>query len=84
MDCGGVFPPHATDFESSGSKDVVVQRDRVTRDVGSGACLAAEVVKCDAICANCHRIRTLSARGPSFGEFARLRVRIAAGRSRGT
>jgi hypothetical protein len=61
MDCGGVFPPHVRDFD---------HRDPATKSFGlasenvylkSRQVLAAEVAKCDVVCANCHRIRTAAA-----------------------
>lgn len=61
QDCGGVFPSHVMDFD---------HRDPSMKSFGvasqnmylkNRAALAAEVAKCDIVCANCHRIRTAAA-----------------------
>ena len=60
IDCGGVFPPWAMDFDHRDPSEKLF-------DLGAGkgatmlknrAVLEAEVAKCDVVCANCHRIRT--------------------------
>jgi hypothetical protein len=54
-DCGVQYPPVAMDFDHLGEK---------TFSIGlmKGKCsmekLAAEIAKCEVVCANCHRIRT--------------------------
>lgn len=56
-DCHVVYPPYVMDFD---------HRDRSTKlfEIGprigrvSTTKLLAELVKCDLVCANCHRIRT--------------------------
>lgn len=55
-DCGYAEHPHALDFD---------HRDPSTKSFGIGgawskslARVAAEIAKCDVVCANCHRIRT--------------------------
>lgn len=55
LDCGGVFPPCAMDFDHL--------RDKVSGvsnlvQLGTMAALLAEIEKCELVCANCHRIRT--------------------------
>jgi len=60
MDCGGAFPPHVMDFD---------HRDRSTKsfNIAGGSILRnrgavlEEVMKCDVVCANCHRLRTHAA-----------------------
>lgn|SRR5581483_826115 len=61
MDCGGIFPPHVMDFD---------HRDPKTKSFSLGAgksllknrtVLESEIVKCDIVCANCHRQRTHAA-----------------------
>ena len=57
LDCGGVFPPECMDFDhvtgekefpiSFGVKSVSMQR------------VLDEIAKCEIICSNCHRIRTV-------------------------
>ena len=58
QDCGRTFPPEAMDFDHV--------RGRKPRNVSalvyacvSDARLLAEIAKCDLVCANCHRIRTM-------------------------
>jgi hypothetical protein len=56
-DCGGDFPPYLMDFDHvNGDKldDVCGMRMRtVSRET-----IAAEIAKCEVVCANCHRART--------------------------
>jgi hypothetical protein len=57
MDCGGRFHPAAMDFDHV--------RDDKNRDVAkiidySPEIVAAEIAKCDLVCANCHRVRTFN------------------------
>ena len=61
VDCGGLFPPVAMDFDHvRGEKRATVTR--LVRDRAGRATIDAEVAKCELVCANCHRIRT-AARG---------------------
>jgi hypothetical protein len=56
-DCGNVFPPYVMDFdhrEPSAKQFWILQRAGSV----SAARLAAEIAKCDIVCANCHRVRT--------------------------
>jgi hypothetical protein len=57
-DCGRRFPPCAMDFDH---RDPRMKRCGVTRMVGraGAARMLAEAAKCDIVCANCHRSRTL-------------------------
>jgi 5-methylcytosine-specific restriction endonuclease McrA len=57
-DCGRRFPPCAMDFDH---RDPASKRFGVTRMVGRAgtASMLAEAAKCDIVCANCHRSRTL-------------------------
>ncbi|QBI18700.1 hypothetical protein ER308_03445 [Egibacter rhizosphaerae] len=55
-DCGGRFPPYVMDFDHvRGEKrwNLSASVRRVSPEE-----LAAEVDKCDVVCANCHRLRT--------------------------
>lgn len=59
-DCGGRFPVYVMDFD---------HRDPKTKLFGLGGFpkhdlvkIAAEIEKCDVVCANCHRIRTFGKR----------------------
>ena len=59
IDCGGRFPPECMDFDHV--------RGEKSFNVGHGADrsqiqLAAEIAKCEVVCANCHRIRTAGRR----------------------
>jgi hypothetical protein len=61
-DCGRRFPPCAMDFDH---RDQRAKTSGVTRMVGRAgvARILAEAAKCDIVCANCHRARTLKRRG---------------------
>lgn len=56
MDCGGTFLPCQMDFDhrDETTKKFVIGPS-LTRSITS---LEAEIVKCDLVCANCHRLRT--------------------------
>lgn len=56
-DCGGRFPPCAMDFDH---RDPAAKAQSVSRMIGRAgtARILAEAVKCDIVCANCHRSRT--------------------------
>jgi len=60
-DCGRRFSPCAMDFDH---RDPGLKRYGVTRMIGRAgtARILAEVAKCDIVCANCHRSRTLARR----------------------
>ena len=58
QDCGGTFPTCCMDFDHR-------EGEKKTGNVGSmfahhyaKETIAAEIAKCDIVCANCHRIRT--------------------------
>jgi hypothetical protein len=57
MDCGQTFPPYVMDFDHVRGE----KKYNVGLMASSGYSLkmiAAEIQKCDLVCANCHRIRT--------------------------
>lgn len=56
-DCGGTFPPVAMDFDHIGD-DKTAAITKMVHDGLSLARIAAEIEKCELVCANCHRIRT--------------------------
>lgn len=57
MDCGGTFPPECMDFDHVRGNKLeeisVLARSSVPLEI-----LLLEVMKCDLVCANCHRTRT--------------------------
>lgn len=55
-DCRRTFPPEAMDFDHIGEKRIEVSR---LVYVAGTAALLAEIEKCEVVCANCHRIRTM-------------------------
>jgi hypothetical protein len=60
-DCGRCYRPCAMDFDH---RDPTSKEYTVTRMIGRAgtARILAEVAKCDIVCANCHRVRTLDRR----------------------
>lgn len=54
FDCGGQFPPECMDFDH---RDPSTKR-RAPGAIGSLNALQNEIMKCDLVCANCHRTRT--------------------------
>lgn len=57
-DCGGRFPPECMDYDHLHNKKREI--GRLKRDTGSSRRLLEEIAKCELVCANCHRIRTLA------------------------
>ncbi len=56
VDCDQRYPYYVMDFDHiSGEKNSVVSRIVVE---GSIKALAREILKCEVVCSNCHRIRT--------------------------
>lgn len=56
-DCRRCFPPECMDFDHvRGEKSFGIARGQ------SLAATLAEIAKCDLVCANCHRIRTVARR----------------------
>ena len=74
VDCGLRFPPCAMDFDH---RDPAMKRYCVTRMIGRAgtARILAEAAKCDIVCANCHRSRTLTRRGALQAGVAQLEER---------
>lgn len=60
MDCGGVFPPEALDFDHRPGEPKINSISQM-KD-GSISKLTTELLKCDLVCSNCHRIRTAARR----------------------
>ena len=57
MDCDGRFPPECMDFDHvRGDKAFTISNSVITRSLEE---IKAEIEKCDLVCANCHRVRTM-------------------------
>lgn len=60
QDCGGTFPPEAMDFDHvDGEK--IGNISEMAREAPEEK-LKAEISKCEVVCSNCHRIRTMARR----------------------
>lgn len=55
LDCGGTFPPECMDLDHVRGKKLGNLAALVSK---SREVIKAEIAKCEAVCANCHRIRT--------------------------
>lgn len=55
QDCGQTFPPYVMDFDHVPERGVKKFNVGLAKNLRQ---LAAEIAKCDLVCANCHRIRT--------------------------
>lgn len=55
-DCGETFPPEAMDFDHTGDDKLFNLANPPAR--ATGADIAAEIRKCEIVCAVCHRTRT--------------------------
>lgn len=56
-DCGVAYPPYVMDLDHRQGTDKVFEVSRMVIHYGE-AKLRAEIEKCEAVCANCHRERT--------------------------
>lgn len=56
MDCNGVFHPCAMDFDH---RDPSQKTIGISRTIYHKKRILEEIKKCDLVCANCHRLRTL-------------------------
>jgi len=54
MDCGNSFPPVCMDFDHRPGEEKIKEISKCK----SKAQVDVEVLKCDLVCSNCHRIRT--------------------------
>ncbi len=61
-DCKGVFPPICMDFDHISDNKVDSVSSMHTRRKLSLEKVMAEIEKCELVCSNCHRIRTLARR----------------------
>jgi hypothetical protein len=57
-DCGGRFSPCSMDFDLRDPREKISGVPALIGRAGDGRILA-EVAKCDIVCANCHRTRTI-------------------------
>jgi len=60
MDCEQTFPPYVMDFDHARGDKVFEIGSRLTSR--SWDAILVEAIKCDVVCANCHRIRTAERR----------------------
>lgn len=56
-DCGKFFPYYVMDFDHIGQQPKLFNINYLSNTGRIGA-LKKEIVKCEVVCANCHRIRT--------------------------
>lgn len=56
-DCGNYFPYYVMDFDHTGRADKIKDINYLSSTGRIGA-LRKELVKCEVVCANCHRKRT--------------------------
>lgn len=57
-DCGGTFLPHQMDFDHRDPSEKLFNVTASKAMLAARERLAAEVLKCDIVCANCHAVRT--------------------------
>lgn len=57
-DCGGTFDPVCMDFDHLPGFEKAADVCTMIRRKMAWAKIAAEIAKCEVVCANCHRIRT--------------------------
>ncbi len=60
-DCARTYHPYVMDFDHRGTDKRIDVSMMVTRAYGLKTILK-EIAKCDLVCSNCHRLRTLSRR----------------------
>lgn len=64
-DCGIQYPYYVMDLDHRPDEHKVLDVSAMVRMLGvSEADLRAEIAKCDAVCANCHRVRTFERMRP--------------------
>lgn len=57
MDCEIVYPPYVMDFDHRPGEVKIADINRLVRQ-SNWKTIEEEILKCDLVCANCHRIRT--------------------------
>jgi len=60
MDCGRKFEPHQMDFDHRDPSTKLFKLTAARAALRSTEKLRAEADKCDVVCANCHRLRTVA------------------------
>ena len=74
LDCGGTFPPECMDFDHvTGIKSFNISANVHAHGKQK---ILDEIAKCEIICANCHRIRTVQRRNDP--ESGQVRIRYEA------
>jgi hypothetical protein len=58
LDCGQKFPPECMDFDHRPGTIKKYDPGFVFLNNSRASTIQAEIMKCDLVCANCHRIRT--------------------------
>ncbi len=58
-DCGGKFPLICMDFDHLGNEPKEDEISTMVHRLTSERRILAEIAKCEVVCSNCHRVRTL-------------------------
>ena len=67
-DCGKIFHPFVMDFDHIGDD----KKFNISKTIRTWTSLFNEISKCELVCANCHRMRTLNRRGLQAAERLEL------------
>jgi hypothetical protein len=59
-DCGEFYPAHVMDFDHLPDHDKSFGLANAHSHISSLSKIQEEVLKCDVVCANCHRVRTFN------------------------
>ena len=70
MDCGGKFLPCAMDFDHRPGETKISGVAELVQAQVAWSVIEAEIVKCDIVCSNCHRVRTWQRNHGSMTELA--------------
>ncbi len=68
MDCGGVFPPEAMDFDHRDPSSKIMAVGDLLNSTTQWGRVESEIKKCDLVCANCHRLRTAPLKTKYYGQ----------------
>jgi hypothetical protein len=69
-DCGIKYPPYVMDFDHLPEFTKVANIPKLVNKRANHRSLLAEISKCEVVCSNCHRIRTMT-RGTGTGRYAK-------------